>query len=195
MANLFEATNAPVGEPAEIVIGDFVQWKRTDIGADYPPASHTAKYVARLRGGTSTELAITSSASGSDYLFSAASSATANYISGRYHWQLEMLQNSDNSRLILERGEWEIVVDLDTAGTDPRTHAEIMVDKIESLLSGRADADVSNYSIQGRSLVKLTIDDLLQWRDYYRREAAMQKRKRDIKNGKRTKSTVMMRFV
>ena len=70
-----------------------------------------------------------------------------------------------------------------------------MVDKIESLLSGRADADVSNYSIQGRSLVKLTIDDLLQWRDYYRREAAMQKRKRDIKNGKRTKSTVMMRFV
>jgi len=70
-----------------------------------------------------------------------------------------------------------------------------MLDKIQSLLVGRADSDVSNYSIQGRSLVKLSIDDLIRWRDYYRREAAMEKRKRNIKNGKRTKSSVMMRFV
>jgi len=38
--------------------GSFVQWKRKDLGSDYPPATHTAKYVTKLSGGTNTEFAI-----------------------------------------------------------------------------------------------------------------------------------------
>jgi hypothetical protein len=45
-----------------------------------------------------------------------------------------------------------------------------MLDKIESILENRADADVSSYSIAGRSLNKLTVEELLRWRDYYRAE-------------------------
>ena len=43
-----------------------------------------------------------------------------------------------------------------------------MLDKIESILEGRADGDVAAYSINGRSLTKLDITDLLMWRDRYR---------------------------
>lgn len=48
MANLFDAANAPLTEPDEFTVGDFVQWKRTDFVSDYPTASHTVQYVARL---------------------------------------------------------------------------------------------------------------------------------------------------
>ena len=39
MANLFDAANAPEGEPTEIVVGDFLQWKRSDVAQDYPTGS------------------------------------------------------------------------------------------------------------------------------------------------------------
>lgn len=194
MANLFDAANAPTTEPLEIVIGDFIQWKRTDIGADYPNNLFTAAYVARITGGGSSEIKLTGTASGDDYLFTADSATSANFNAGYYHWQLEITRNSDSERLVLERGTFEAIVDLDVNNVDPRTHAEIMVDKIEAVLQNRADADVANYSIQGRSLVKLSIDDLLRWRDYYRNELSMEKRKERVRRGKSTGATIKARF-
>ena len=166
MANLFDAANAPTTEPLEIVVGDFIQWKRTDLGADYPNNLYTATYIARITGGGASEITLIGTASGDDYLFTADSATSAAFIAGYYHWQLEILRNSDSERVVVDRGTFEAIVDLDVNNVDPRTHAEIMVDKIESVLQNRADADVSNYSINGRSLVKLSIDDLLKWRDY-----------------------------
>jgi hypothetical protein len=194
MANLFDAANAPTTEPLEIVVGDFIQWKRTDIGADYPNDAYTATYVARITGGGASEITLTGTASGNDYLFTVDSATSADFNAGYYHWQLEIVRNSDSERLVLERGTFEAIVDLDVNNVDPRTHAEIMVDKIEAVLQNRADADVSNYSINGRSLVKLSIDDLLKWRDYYRNELAMQKRKERVRRGKSTGATIKARF-
>jgi hypothetical protein len=96
---------------------------------------------------------------------------------------------------VVERGEFELVQDLDNNGADPRTHAEIMLDKIESLLQGRADKDVSSYSIQGRSIAKMSIVDLLQWRDYYRKEVLKERRDNAIALGKPTKTTMKVRFL
>ena len=194
MANLFDAANAPTTEPLEIVVGDFIQWKRTDLGADYPNDQYTATYVARITGGGASEITLTGTASGNDYLFSVDSATSADFVAGYYHWQLEIVRNSDSERLVLERGTFEAIVDLDVNNVDPRTHAEIMVDKIEAVLQNRADADVANYSIQGRSLVKLSIDDLLRWRDYYRNELAMEKRKERVRRGKSTGATIKARF-
>ena len=194
MANLFDAANAPTTEPLEIVVGDFIQWKRTDLGTDYPNNLFTATYVARITGGGASEIQLTGTASGDDYLFSADSATSADFNPGYYHWQLEIVRNADSERIVIERGTFEAIVDLDVNNTDPRTHAEIMVDKIESVLQNRADADVSNYSINGRSLVKLSIDDLLRWRDYYRTELAMEKRKERVRRGKSTGATSKARF-
>ena len=59
----------------------------------------------------------------------------------------------------------------------------------------RSGADVSNYSINGRSLVKLSIDDLLRWRDYYRGEVTREKNKERRKRGKASAEQVKVRFV
>jgi hypothetical protein len=69
-----------------------------------------------------------------------------------------------------------------------------MVDKIESILLGRADADVASYSINGRSLTKIAPNELREWRDYYRAEVAQDKRRERVVNGKQTAATIKVRF-
>ena len=110
-----------------------------------------------------------------------------------HHWQLEVTRTSDSERIVIQTGSWDIITDLDN-NVDPRSHAEIMVDKIETVLQGRADADVLSYSINGRSLSKIPPQELVEWRDYYKREAAMEHRHDHIKNGKATSATVKVRF-
>lgn len=194
MANLFNADNAPEGEPLEIVVGDFLQWKRSDLVEDYPSATHTAEYVARVTQGGGSEIKLAGVGSADYYLFTVDSATTADFDAGFYHWQLEVTETSSGNRIVVQRGEFRAVVDLDVNGTDPRTHSEIMLDKIETILEGKADSDVSNYSIAGRSLTKMTFDELMVARDRYRQEVLAYRRKLRIENGKQGGATVKVRF-
>ncbi len=194
MANLFDASNAPTKEPETIVVGDFIQWKRVDLGTDYPNSLYTATYVARITGGGNTEIQLVGTASGSDYLFTVSSTTSTDFVAGLYHWQLEIKRNSDNNRIVVDRGNFTAIVDLDVNGADPRTHAEIMVGKIESILNGKADSDVSSYSIAGRSLTKMSFNELLQARDYYKREMLKEETAESIRRGDATGATIKVRF-
>jgi len=194
MANAFDTDIAPSIEPDEIVVGDRSSWRKTNLASDYPSASYTLTYVSRAEsGGGSHEFKVTGTVDGADYLFTITSAASANFDTGHHHWQLEVTRTSDSERVVLQTGSWDIISDLDN-NVDPRTHAEIMVDKIETVLEGRADADVLSYSINGRSLSKMPPNELVEWRDYYRRETVMQHRKDHIKNGRATSASIKMRF-
>ena len=197
MANLFDVANAPEGEPAEVVVGDLLQWKRSDIAADYPTSSgYTAEYVARITGGGSTEIKLPQSASTTDsyYHFSVSSETSAVFLPGLYHWQLEITQTSSGNRLVVDIGDFTAIPDMDNNQADPRIHAEIMVAKIETILQGKADSDVASYSIAGRSLTKMSFSELVQARDYYRREVTQHTNKELLKRGKSNGSTVKVRF-
>jgi hypothetical protein len=193
MANLFDAANAPVGVPEEVFVGDFIQFKITEYSSSYDNSLFTMRFVARIATGANTEFTVTATASDNDYLFTIPSATSANYTVGHYHYQLEIERDSDNERIIIDRGQLDVSTDYDN-NVDVREHCEIMVTKIESILEGRADADVDSYSIKGRSLSKMSITDLLQWRDYYRREVNEIKKRERIKHGRRTKSTLLGRF-
>ena len=196
MANLFDSSNAPEGEPLEIFPGDYLIWKKTAIAQDYPPASYTATYVARITGGGSSEIQLvgTSGGGGAYYLFTVSSATSSAFDPGFYHWQLEIVQNSSGNRIVVERGEFTAVVDLDINGSDPRTHAEVMIAKIESILSGKADSDVSNYSIAGRSLTKMTFAELMEARDRYKAEFQREVIADRVRRGKPSGVTVKVRF-
>lgn len=197
MANLFDAANAPEGEPTEIVVGDFLQWKRSDVAQDYPTSSgYTAEYVARITGGGATEIKLPQAAGSTDdyYLFSVSSVTSAEFVPGLYHWQLEITQTSSGNRIVVDIGDFTAIPDMDDNQADPRIHAEIMLDKIETLLQGKADADVSSYSIAGRSLTKLSFQELLDARDHYRREVVQHNNKELVKRGKKNGSTIQVRF-
>ena len=194
MSNFFDAANAPEGAPVQFVAGDFLQWKRSDIANSYPTATFSCEYVARITAGGSDEIKIAATETDNNYLFTVSSSTSAAYKEGFYHWQLEITDTSSGNRIVIDRGEWEVLPDLDVNASDPRTHAEIMLTKIESLLSGRADSDVGSYSIAGRSLNKMTFDELIGARDRYKGEVVRDRNAMLVKRGKASQNTIKVRF-
>ncbi len=197
MANLFDSTNAPEGEPSEVVVGDYLQWKRSDVAQDYPTSEgYTAEYVARITGGGSTEIKLQQATGSTDdyYLFQIGSATTESFLPGLYHWQLEITQTSSGNRIVVDIGDFTAIPDMDSNQADPRTHAEVMVDKIETILVGKADSDVASYSIAGRSLTKLSFSELIEARDYYKREVVRHTNAELLKRGKSNGSTIKVRF-
>ena len=195
MANRFDIDQAPDGQaPETIIIGDYLLWKRTDLISDYPLATHSMEYVARITGGGSTEIKVAATESNGTYVFEVDSATSAAYVAGFYHWQLEATETASGNRVVIERGTFTAIEDLDINGADPRSHAEIMITKIESLLQGKGDADVSSYSIQGRSLTKLSYQELIQARDYFRKEYAKERQKERADAGENTGETILVRF-
>jgi hypothetical protein len=194
MANLFDPANAPTVEPEDFTVGDYVQWKRTDFVTDYPIAEYSAEYVARIEGGGNTEFKVAATEIVDGYLFTIDSATSAGYDNGKYHWQLEITQTSSGNRIVIDEGDFKVIVDLDSNQADPRVFAEKMVAKIESLLLGKADSDVSSYSIAGRSLTKLSFQELIDARDFYRAEALQHENKERAKHGKTGTATIKVRF-
>ena len=167
MANLF--TSIPEKEPVTIYKGETVVWNRKDL-TDYPVGSYAMSWIARLESNGGTSFSATVTEVDDYYKFTLDNSATGGYTTGDYFWVLKVTQSSDSEELIIDSGKITVKDNYFGSTGDTRSHAKIMLDKIESILEGRADADVSSYSIQGRSLSKIGINELLQWRDYYKAE-------------------------
>ena len=194
MANLFDADQAREGEPTEIVVGDFIQWKRSDLVDDYPLSEYSVEYVARITGGGSNEIKVAATETGGTYLITVDSATSADFDAGYYHWQLEVTKTSTGDRIVVDRGAFTAVVDLDDNQADPRLFEEKMLAKIETILLGKADADVSSYSIAGRSLTKYSYQELQDLHDQYEAKVNRHKQLERIKLGKTTHHTVKVRF-
>jgi len=194
MANLFDADQAREGEPTEIVVGDYIQWKRSDLVDDYPLSDYSVEYVARITGGGSNEIKVAATETGGTYLITIDSATSADFSAGYYHWQLEVTKTSTGDRIVVDRGAFTAVVDLDDNQADPRLFEEKMLAKIESILLGKADADVSSYSIAGRSLTKYSYQELQDLHDQYEAKVNRHKQLERIKLGKTTHHTVKVRF-
>ncbi len=195
MVNLFDQDNALASEPTSVVIGTLVQWKRADLSDVYAPAQYDLMYNIRLKNGAGVDQSILAgTAADGSFLTSLTSAITTSMVAGDYYWQAFIRRKSDNAKVAVGTGEFSLKANLDQNGADLRSHATIMVEKIQSLLEGRADKDVSSYSIQGRSLAKMSIVDLMTWRDYYRKEVAKEKQDAAIAAGKSSGATVKVRF-
>lgn len=194
MANLFDVDSSPDREPSSFTAGSFVQWRRPDLSSDYDTSLYSLVYVARITGGGASEFTVTANEVGGQYVVQIPSATSATFVVGDYHWQAEIHRTSDGEIVVVGTGDFTVLPDLDANQSDPRTHAEIMLSKIESLLEGKADKDVSSYSIAGRSITKLSITELMDWRNFYKREVAKVKRDNAIRNGRPSNSTIKVRF-
>ena len=167
MANLF--TSIPEKEPVTFYKGETVVWTRKDL-TDYPVGSYAMSWSARLESNGGTSFTATVTEVDDYYKFTLDNSATGGYTTGDYFWVLKVTQSSDSEELIIDSGKITVKDNYFGSTGDTRSHAKIMLDKIESLIEGRADADVSSYSIAGRSLNKLSVQELTEWRNYYKAE-------------------------
>jgi hypothetical protein len=194
MANLFDRANYPETEPTELYVGDRWMWKRTDLASDYPTASYSLAYVLRPLAASGSHIDITATEVGDEYIVEVASATTTIYTATNYRWYAFITRTSDSQRLEIGSGTVTVYANRISSSADPRTHAEQMVDKIELVLNNRADADVLSYSIAGRSLSKMSPDELVKWRDYYLAERAKERRSEAIKLGKGVNSKILVRF-
>lgn len=193
MANKFDSTNYPISEPNELQLGDFWAWKRTDLSTDYPTASYALSYEFNLvDGSTAANFTLTATESNDEYIIEV--SNTTSYTSGEYNWVSYITRSSDSARIKLSEGFTEIQENYATTTSSVRSHAKKVLDAIEAVIENRATMDQSSMSIAGRSLSRLTIDELLQFRDRYKAEYLKEVKKARIKNKKDSGNTIKVRF-
>jgi hypothetical protein len=193
MANKFDSTNYPTTEPNELQLGDFWAWKRIDLSTDYPTASYSLSYEFNLvDGSTAANFTLTATESNDEYLIE--TSNTTSYTAGEYNWVAYITRSSDSARIKLTEGFTEIQENYATTTSSVRSHAKKVLDAIEAVIENRATMDQSSMSIAGRSLSRLTIDELLQFRDRYKAEYLKEVKKARIKNRKDSGNTIKVRF-
>jgi hypothetical protein len=171
----FDQADAPDIEPLAFEAGSLLQWNRHDL-IDYDNTLFTLTYYARLAGSGQNKFTIAATAAPGGALagfkVSVASAVTALYPAGTWMWTSFLTKIATGDRLQLGSGVWEIAPDSLTSQADPRSHARIMVDKLRSVIENRADSDVSNYAIGGRSITKMDPSELRQWLSFYQNEVA-----------------------
>jgi len=196
MANLFNRTNYPTQEPDTLVIGDRWTWRRPDLAADYSPADYalTYEFMCDSGGGGSHKFSITATETSDDYIVEVSQDVTEHYHVHHYKWYAFITRSSDSERIAIDNGVTQLVADYADSTADQRTHAKKVLDAIEAVLENRASQDQMSYSIAGRSLSRMSIDDLLKFRDRYRSEYNIELKKSRIKNKQDTGNTIKARF-
>lgn len=194
MGNAFSSTEYPTTEPSTLVAGDRWAWKRSDLHSDYPNDSYTLSYELRLEAAGSTNITITASASGTDFLIEVGQATTSAYTVGIYHWDAYITRDSDSERIRIDYGSVTIKPDLANATTDPRSHAKICLDAIEAVLENRATLDQKSYEIAGRSLERSSISELLSLKKHYKSLYAQEKKRERMRNGKGSGAMIKTRF-
>ena len=193
MSNAFDSTNYPSQVPVELQLGDFWAWKREDLSQDYPVAAYSLSYEFNLvDGATVANFTLTASESGDDYIIE--ESSTTSYTKGNYNWVSYITRSSDSARVKLEEGFVEIQDNYATTSASVRSHAKIVLDAIEAVIENRATMDQSSMSIAGRSLSRLSIDELLTFRDRYKAEYLKEVKQLRIKNKRGSGNTIKVNF-
>jgi hypothetical protein len=165
MTNPFLPSNAPTIEPTTVYQNAFTHWRRTELVSD-DYSAYRYEYVFR-KAGDKSNVQRTLTVDENGYIVNDA----LNWPAGDYRWTLYYVRQSDNRRTFIQTGRLKVMPDAST-GVEFRPHAEVMLDKIESLLEGRADSDVHSYTIGNRQITKMSIKELQGWRDFYRAEVA-----------------------
>ena len=196
MSNLFDRDNYPTQEPDRLVTGDRFAWQRPDLVSDYPLADYTMTYhFSQDSGGGGTHhFTLSSTEADNNYYFEKPSSETTSLVAGDWKWQLYAIRTSDSQRITIDYGITKFSLgELDT-NNDLRTHAKKVLDAIEAVIEGRATIDQSSFSLSGRSLSRMSIDELMTFRDRYKAEYLKEVKLARIRNKQGSGNTIKVNF-
>lgn len=136
--------------------------------SDYPASEGWAlRYVLLRQTG---RLDLISAPEGEAHRFTVSAADTAAWLAGDYRWQC--FAEKDDQRHALKDGSLTVKLGFAVAdgGLDTRSHVKKVLDAIEAVLEKRATKDQMSYTIEGRTLERTPIVDLLNLRDKYRAE-------------------------
>ena len=196
MANLFDSANYPSQEPETLVVGDRWVWQRPDLVTDYPTDQYALTYEFHCDsgGGGNHQFTITATETTLAYVVEVASTVTDNYTAHQYKWYAFITRTSDSERVAVDEGMTTLVANYADTNADLRTHAKKVLDAVQAVIENRATIDQSSFSIAGRSLSMMSIDELFLVRDRYRAEYNQEVKKARIRNKKPSGNLIGVRF-
>lgn len=167
------AAEIPRNEPPEARAGLTWQWRREDLAADYPASTWTLTYYFKKTGSTGANFSIAASADGDNHAVNVAAATTAAYTAGDYTWAAIVTAGSEVYEI--DRGRLKLLAKYNAAANvDDRSHARKTLEAIEAVLESRATKDQEEYTIGTRSLKRTPLKELIEFRDYYRGQVAME---------------------
>ncbi len=154
--------------PEKVTSGDVVDVTLSSLTTAFPIGSYTLQIVMKLGAGAplTFDLNDVSGDHGGTLSFAAAAA-------GIYAYAIKATRIADDAVRTVASGSIRVLPD--PSAQDVRSHAEKVLDAIEALIEGRATKDVTSYSIAGRSLTRMSPDELVKWRSHYRNEVAKQR--------------------
>ena len=169
------------GLPPTLTAGDTWRWYSDVLSREHPPADGWSVQW-HLVGATETHT-FAASDDGGRWLVEVPAATTANIAPGLY--EARAVATNGVERITWYGGRVEVAPDPTTAtATDPRSHAEKVLEAIRAVIEGRATKDQESYSINGRSLSRTPLSDLLELEREYARRVARERRARDREAGR-----------
>jgi hypothetical protein len=148
--------------PSQLVAGD--SWSWVSSLADFPAPTWSAVWYFE---NATDRFQVDGAASGSNHAAAATTSTTGGLKAGDYHWTLVV--TAGTQRVTLAQGWTRVLPDPSAAGrSDHRSHARKVLAAIEAVLEGRASVDQAAVTINGRTLTRTPLPDLMALADRYR---------------------------
>lgn len=184
-------TTIPTKEPANFTAGDTVKWTKSL--ADYLPADGWVLSYAIVQASVQKTITATDNGDGT-HLATITATDSGGYATGIWSWQAYVTKASE--RYTVANGTFEVLANFADQGSgyDARSHVKKVLDALEATILGKASKDQISISVQGRSLSKMTPEQLIKWRDIYKAEYARETQAAAISNGSPSKSKIVVRF-
>lgn len=152
--------------PDTFVAGD--TWRFTRSFGDYPAPTWVVTYYFENATGSFSSLAV---ASGASQAVTIASATTAVILPGKYKWFARAVSAGITETIPKEEGWLTVEPDIAATGTrDHRSDARKMLDAINATLLGRATDDQLAMAINGRSIQRTPLPELVAFRAQLRTE-------------------------
>jgi len=178
----------PTTEPLQHRAGITWQWTR-DL-ADYPASTWTLTYWFKQLAASGAKFSIAASDDGDRYAVTVAAATTGAYTAGDYSWVAVVTSGSEVHEV--DQGTLTILPKYNAdAALDDRSHARVVLAAIEAVIANRATLDQQEYTIGSRSLKRMTVDELMTFRDKYRAEVYAEEQGEAARNGQSTGRVVV----
>lgn len=179
-------------EPVEVFAGATWAWNITV--PDYSAADGWSLQYICTNASNAFDFTDDGSASGTAFTIEVDAATTAGFTAGDYTWQLFAVNGTDkrfiNSGALTVR---ENIMDGATA-LDSRSHVKKTLDALEAVIEGKASKDQMSHSIAGRSLTRMSPDELLKWRRQYRSEYQQELAAAQVASGRGNPNSIKTTF-
>ena len=150
-------------------------------GVLFPSASCTA-HLAFSNGKQHYKIAGTDNGDGATHLFYRSGADTKNWMPGHYKYVISVTDGTD--RYTLETGDLEIKPNPIDGAFDALSQTKRILDQLNDRIEGSSLRDDQSYSIAGRSISRMSINELIEAQKVYAARYAAERRRQRKREGK-----------